>query len=935
MNKAEAISKIRSGSSLKEVLEFKDDDEVVKEALKVDWKNIKFASERLRSDKAIALSAVSSSENALKQLPEAMQNNPDVLIKAFNVSHKITLVKQDLLSDLHYLTGVLRVGSSEHKIIEMLSDDTLQKYASDIYPFIKKALSKINYTYSDGFTVRALMYQIPFAKGMELAKLKVEYDSRMKDDIAILNSEQLYSLLVINRFEYLDKQKIINRTVQVDSLLSVEFMINQNLLDNNDQKKMIELASKNNSARINAFLLMKNKNTSLSDPKTDLIFHLSSDDVSFRDEGFRYLLSHLYDYENDLEVIETFLKANPNDEDIQLVLSSIGENLSSNVQFIDKLIKRNFEYFKFASASLKVDEEYIKSVVNHNIYSDNYLILEYVSTELRNNDKYMLELIKENPKAFQFASASVRSDYDVINIVLDKNEKMYKYLSTEFQFNQEIYMKVLNLNGDMYSELPYELRASKDIYLLALRNCRKYENLLQYASDEICDNEECVKISLDFFSSSIKFASSRLRNNKELVLKALNINRKKNGIEFISRKEKEEYLNEYFNSDFYDNTNEWNYEWYSYLQYEEGDLLEYASDELRSDLDFMVPFIKENPFLYRFALGEVRDNESIVNEVIKEEPFCIRYVPNEYISNLNQKDKKYYDQFLDLKITHVTQTLGFDKYEDYQVIDNNNIPVLAKKIVMNPKLFSSLPDDLKKDKVLIDEMLNIDPFIVNYLWGLSESTYLRAIELDAAVADDLYKSMKHKEDFMIKAIHKNPVAMMYTLKTMSKKRKFVLEAVSKSGLALRYVEEKFKSDQDIVFAALRDKPESFAYISPELLKMKDIAEVVYNAIKKNNLFDFENSKIDCKVPYEYSVGDIDKPNNYGKKWKSEDLDFLKNEYLKGSQLCEIATKLGRDILGSFLKLKELVDLNNSQIMEIHYMYDRQRNLHILKETLNL
>ena len=135
-----------------------------KEALKVDWKNIKYASDRLKNDKSIALLAVGYSENALKQVSEKMQNKKDVLIKACDVSHKHALIREDMLTDLDYLVGVLKVGSNEHKIIEMLSDDTLEQFASKINTYIQKVLNKINYKFSDGFSVRSLMYSFLYEK---------------------------------------------------------------------------------------------------------------------------------------------------------------------------------------------------------------------------------------------------------------------------------------------------------------------------------------------------------------------------------------------------------------------------------------------------------------------------------------------------------------------------------------------------------------------------------------------------------------------------------------------------------------------------------------------------------------------------------------------------------------------------------------------------
>lgn len=938
MNKEEALRIIRSGGSLKEVKDFIDDVEVVKEALKVDWKNIKYASDRLKNDKSIALLAVGYSENALKQVSEKMQNNKDVLIKAFDVSHKHALIREEMLTDLDYLVGVLKVGSNEHKIIEMLSDDTLEQFASNIYPYIQKALNKINYKFSDGFSVRSLMYRIPYAKGIEKANMFIECDYRMNQDVQLLNEEQLFSLLTICDFNDLDEKKVINRIALLDSVLCVERLVSKNILNENSIKTLTEIAIKENSAHISEYLLNKNASNSQPDPRSDLLFYLTSNVDTLKASGINKLLDNITDYKNDAEVIVAFLNAKPKSEEVETVMNSISDTLKSDAVFFGKVIGKNEEYFRFASESLKSNRDFIEESVRRlGFWSRNYII-KHCSQEIRDDDEFMQLLINHNIYTFEFASRTLRSNKQLALKLIQKDPHIYAFVSEDLKSDPYIYRIVLSQNGTLFKELPHNLRNRKELFLLALKNSDNLVDLLQYVDEPLRDNRECALKSVRSFPLSYKYVSTRLKNDEDIINAALGIEKYPGGVIFLLREKFKEKLDKESDSyGFYSKQNRDDEapKWVDYYQKTEGAMLEFVSDELRSDSGFMLPLIKENPFLYRFALGHIREDDKLIEKVLKVQPFCIKYVPKSYIDRLDKKSMEYYRQFLNEKIVDASQTLEFGSLDDFKAVKEQNIPEIAKKVVSDPKSFSKLSDELKKNQSLIDAIIEINPHTVNQIIGLPEHAYLKAIEKNAYVIQDLYKGMKQNEEFMIKAIGKNPEAFAYALKTMSKKRSFALKAVTKNGRALNYVEDKYRSDKEIVFAALRSDPKSYIYIDPKLLETKEVAQVVYDVLKKSDSIDFDLiSNVSKKVPFAYRKGG-EKPANFGKKWTSDDLDTLKNSYLKGTPMHEIALDLGRDVYGCLWQLGSLVDLPDGEVDRVSRLYDAPNNLVIIKDTLGV
>ena len=117
---------------------------------------------------------------------------------------------------------------------------------------------------------------------------------------------------------------------------------------------------------------------------------------------------------------------------------------------------------------------------------------------------------------------------------------------------------------------------------------------LQYASDELKDNENIVRGAVLRWWGAIQYASNRLRNKKEIALIAVN----------------------------------------GYSCYKLNDALSMISLDLKNDFDVVLMAVKRDGLALRHASEEMRDHAIIIMEAIKKNPMALQYASEKMRDNL-------------------------------------------------------------------------------------------------------------------------------------------------------------------------------------------------------------------------------------------------------------------------------------------------------------
>ena len=86
--------------------------------------------------------------------------------------------------------------------------------------------------------------------------------------------------------------------------------------------------------------------------------------------------------------------------------------------FVSSELIKNSEYFQYASYNIRNDQKYILKIIKESSSSD---CLKYVSPELQNNENFMLKCIKYNPNSIIHASKNLQTDLEFLERAEAKN----------------------------------------------------------------------------------------------------------------------------------------------------------------------------------------------------------------------------------------------------------------------------------------------------------------------------------------------------------------------------------------------------------------------------------------------------------------------------------------------------------------------------------
>eukprot|EP01080_Neovahlkampfia_damariscottae_P009253 gene9253-1340_t len=477
-------------------------------------------------------------------------------------------------------------------------------------------------------------------------------------------------------------------------------------------------------------------------------------------------------------------------------------------------IKKDYHYFIYATEQMKDDKKLIIQAVNINP-----LILEYVSDRLKNdNDIYMtafkknsmsikflpeeyksneeiiIEGIKQHVKSLYFVSLKLKNDPNFMLRAFDINQSSIEYISDILKDSKDFFSKVLQKNGKMLKYSSKNLKNQKDLVLLAFENyfndlsklhddvnvlqdvgmnlkndsdvvlkALKMGNLLKYASKEFQSKMEFVRTSIETNPKNLQFASSEIRNNKNLVLYSFGHyhSKQNNLLEFVddSLLNDEELLIEAAKAghslqfkvpDSLKN----NKELMTAFVTSSGKNLEFVSSELKNDQDFVNISIKQKPEYLKYASDEIKKNEEFIFDLLKKDSKYLHYSPL-------KSDKNFVKKALKLQGAYC---------------------------------FNYISQDLQMDKDIIFDCIKQDGFLL----GFMDPEYQNSFEVVKL------------------AVEMNPLSIQYASKELKNNYELGKLVVSSNGECLKFLSYQLRNSRDIVAVAVENSPECWKYASDEI-----------------------------------------------------------------------------------------------------------------------
>lgn len=222
-----------------------------------------------------------------------------------------------------------------------------------------------------------------------------------------------------------------------------------------------------------------------------------------------------------------------------------------------------------------------------------------------------------------------------------------------------------------------------------IKTMQIYGDYLEYAPEEIKDDEIVVLEAIKSYPYAIKYSSQRLRSNKKFVMQASQIGYT---LEYVSEKlrdNKRIVLNSVklngnslkYASDRLKNNKKIVLEAIKY----DGAIIEFASERLRNNKKIALKAIKNNYYGFQYLSNKLKTNKPFLLNAVKIDGNIITLVPSEVFDNSEE-----INLIIDIALKNVDKDIEKYKY-DYPNIET------IKSIIERKKHEYMLNKSLKKD----------------------------------------------------------------------------------------------------------------------------------------------------------------------------------------------------------------------------------------------
>ena len=318
-----------------------------------------------------------------------------------------------------------------------------------------------------------------------------------------------------------------------------------------------------------------------------------------------------------------------------------------------------------------------------------------------------------------------------------------------FRNRDEIYVlgKILDGKYD-FSKLSNKFKDNKEFMLQAINN-QDIGHRLKIDREGKAEVEDSI----------IKYASQNLRNDKDIVLKAIEKN--PDALEFASK--------ELQDNDMVVRRAILNYN---------TTALQFASDRLKNNFDIVKTAVQMNPEVLKFASKELRNNEDIVKEAVAYD--------TEYFKFAGDKIKEQFP--------------NVEKFTEKILYDNKEYALNELQHTMSN--FNSVSDRLKNDKEFIGEIVTLGT-------GRNRLEFI----------PDKFKDDK---DIVLKAMKTDGISLEFVSDRLKEDKEVVMTAVKNNWKALEFVPDKFKDDKDIIMEVVKQNGKALKLASENMQKDREI-----------------------------------------------------------------------------------------------------------------
>nr|CAG4713456.1 unnamed protein product [Naegleria fowleri] len=167
----------------------------------------------------------------------------------------------------------------------------------------------------------------------------------------------------------------------------------------------------------------------------------------------------------------------------------------------------------------KYDREFMLYVVTRN-----GLVLEYATPDLQDDFEIALAAVKESVHAFEYVSKRLKGDREFIWHAVSMTRSIaFCGASEDLRKDKELVLQAVKFNGNA---LQYALNDLRNDFEVVLESVKEFGFALRFASPEMRNNKQIVLEAVKRTGEALQYASKSLRHDKEIILEALKETRK-------------------------------------------------------------------------------------------------------------------------------------------------------------------------------------------------------------------------------------------------------------------------------------------------------------------------------------------------------------------------------------------------------------------------
>jgi len=219
--------------------------------------------------------------------------------------------------------------------------------------------------------------------------------------------------------------------------------------------------------------------------------------------------------------------------------------------------------------------------------------------------------------------------------------------------------------------------------------------------------------------------------------------------------------------------------------------LQYASEDLRRNRDFMFAVVRIDPRMIQYVSEDILDKDFIL-QLIKLYPRTFEIIPENFRGD-------------------------------------PDIVLEAIKYHYNSDLFELASETLRGDPTFVLEAAKLNNKVLKYasqdLWE-NEDFVLEAVKQNSlAILHYAPESLQNNREFVLEMIRQVAGLPEMTADEVANNREAILKAVQQYGILLRYASDDLKKDEELVIAAVSQDFRAIVYASEELRTKYDVVSI--------------------------------------------------------------------------------------------------------------